>query len=489
MKEYGNRFGFRHKIVIVALFIMLFTMTKNVFKPVRVSATAFASVVYNGTESEIAGLCFDYVYYADNNEDLKKAYGYDAAKLKYHWLTWGIKEGRSASPILDLNYYIEHNEDLKKAYGYDYTKAYNHFCQWGYAEYRPSSQYYNGDYYRKNNEDLSGYDSRFLLVHYITYGIYENRYANIIKYINPLKSIYNGTESEIADLCFNYVYYADNNKDLKEAYGYNEEKLRYHWLTWGIKEGRSASPILDLNYYVEHNDDLKKAFGNDYIKAYNHFCQWGYAEYRPSSKYYNGYYYHMKNYDLVNYDSKFLLRHYLGYGVFENRDANTIRFYGALTIKEDNTMASPVNKNYTEKKIKITSNGQVVDTFNGVPAQYIKGVGNSNTGKYCCARYVSNYYSNVYGVSVANMFKGKTPSASSGYFYVTSTPEAGDIGYQLSGGGGHWFIIKSVNDDGTYSIIEQNWKWKSGNATYCYQNRKVSYSKTKGFKVFRWSNK
>ena len=68
------------------------------------------------------------------------------------------------------------------------------------------------------------------------------------------------------------------------------------------------------------------------------------------------------------------------------------------------------------------------------------------------------------------MFTGRTPSASSGSFYRTTSPAEGDIGYQTnSRGSGHWFIIKAVNSDGTYTVIEQNWKWKSGGRTYCYR--------------------
>lgn len=143
--------------------------------------------------------------------------------------------------------------------------------------------------------------------------------------------------------------------------------------------------------------------------------------------------------------------------------------------------------NYTKQTICITSNGQTVDTFHGVAAKYITGY--SDVGTYSCARYVSNYYRSVYGITVANMFTGRTPSASSGSFYRTTSPAEGDIGYQTnSRGSGHWFIIKAVNSDGTYTVIEQNWKWKSGGRTYCYKNRRVSNS-TKGFKVFRWSGR
>ena len=52
------------------------------------------------------------------------------------------------------------------------------------------------------------------------------------------------------------------------------------------------------------------------------------------------------------------------------------------------------------------------------------------------------------------MFTGRTPSASSGSFYRTTSPAEGDIGYQTnSRGSGHWFIIKAVNSDGTYIVI------------------------------------
>ncbi|MBQ7295375.1 MAG: InlB B-repeat-containing protein [Clostridia bacterium] len=143
----------------------------------------------------------------------------------------------------------------------------------------------------------------------------------------------------------------------------------------------------------------------------------------------------------------------------------------------------------TQSTVKITSSGQVVDTFNGVQAMYIPETGNSDDDTtYSCAAYVKRFYSSVYGVDVWNLLTGKTPLAGSGSFSVTSSPQPGDIGYQTnSGGSGHWFIIKEVNSNGTYSIIEQNWKWASGGATYCYINRNVSYSSTSNFKVFRWS--
>lgn len=180
------------------------------------------------------------------------------------------------------------------------------------------------------------------------------------------------------------------------------------------------------------------------------------------------------------------------YAFIATSSANAYIYPQQQTVQQADPAPVIENSNNDDNNtsiVQITYNGQIVDTFNGVAARYITGTGNSNTGTYCCARYVSNYYSSVYGVSVANMFTGRTPSASSGYFYRTYSPQAGDIGYQLnSRNSGHWFIIKSVNGDGSYTIIEQNWKWNDNGRTVCNKNRKV-YNSTRGFKVFRWSGR
>ncbi len=153
-------------------------------------------------------------------------------------------------------------------------------------------------------------------------------------------------------------------------------------------------------------------------------------------------------------------------------------------LYDKNTVENPVTYNTTT--IKITESGQIVDSFNGVPAVYVKE--SSNEGTYCCARYVSKYYEKVYGVKVSNMFTGATPIVNKGSISETQTPQVGDIGYQTnSSGHGHWFIVKGVNNDGTYTVIEQNWKFNKNGDVYCTVNRQVSYASTKGLKFYRWS--
>lgn len=126
----------------------------------------------------IEELCFDPVFYADVNTDARYIYGYDEAALYYHWVTFGIKEGRNSSPAFDVKYYLKTNTDIKNAYGMDYMAAYQHFLTNGCKEYRNSSVYYDGRYYQsKYYGEFKDMDSRQLLLHFKNYGIWEGRCA------------------------------------------------------------------------------------------------------------------------------------------------------------------------------------------------------------------------------------------------------------------------------------------------------------------------
>ena len=131
--------------------------------------------------------------------------------------------------------------------------------------------------------------------------------------------------NKIANLIFDYKYYADTYPDLRNAFGYNENALRNHWLNCGIKEGRKSSAVYDGMYYLENNSDLKNAFGKNYELAYNHFVNNGYKELRKSSALYWGEYYKNNNTDLKNMSGYNLIEHYLVCGRKEGRIANKIQ--------------------------------------------------------------------------------------------------------------------------------------------------------------------
>lgn len=173
--------------------------------------------------------------------------------------------------------------------------------------------------------------------------------------------------------------------------------------------------------------------------------------------------------------------------------SGTLYYYWKLidtsgnVVKTTKTAVKVNAASYTQSTVQITSNGQVVDTFNGVQAKYRTCSYNDNSNAtYSCAAYVKRYYSAVYGVAVSNLLTGKTPAVSSGKIKKTTSPSVGDIGYCTNSGGGHWFIVKKVNSDGSVIAIEQNVKWKSGGKSYTYKNHKYVKS-TSNLKFFTWS--
>ncbi len=79
-------------------------------------------------------------------------------------------------------------------------------------------------------------------------------------------------------MIFSAKYYADYNLDVREKYGYDEEELYNHYMNFGIKEGRSISPILELHAYKAGNADLRAAFGDDWLLYVWHFLNYGIYE-------------------------------------------------------------------------------------------------------------------------------------------------------------------------------------------------------------------
>ena len=168
-------------------------------------------------------LLFQADYYASVYADLRQAFGNDSGKLYQHWKTYGIKEGRTASPLFDARWYLAHNPDVAKAYGaQNYEMAYNHFVHHGLWEGRQGSQYFSPKVYL---------------------GLYP---------------------------------------DLKQAFGSNYLAAAEHFLSNGLREFRQASAEFSIRVYSDRNPDVAQCF-SDNLKRVAHFtayCQYG-AERRP----------------------------------------------------------------------------------------------------------------------------------------------------------------------------------------------------------------
>ena len=96
-------------------------------------SSAAGSYVSNGVDYSKV---FDPTFYANNQADVKKAFGTDASLLFKHFIANGMSEGRQAIATFNVNVYKANNADLVKAYGDSLPDYYKHYCIYGYKEGR-----------------------------------------------------------------------------------------------------------------------------------------------------------------------------------------------------------------------------------------------------------------------------------------------------------------------------------------------------------------
>ena len=137
-----------------------------------------------------------------------------------------------------------------------------------------------------------------------------------------------GSEAFAATLkdVFDEHYYADSYKDLKEAFGYDREKLWNHFVTFGVNEGRSMNEFIDIVKYREMYEDLDAAFGDNWNAYLNHYLTFGAKEGRDSGTAFNALDYAERYEDLKEAfgdDVLALWAHYQEFGAKENRDARS----------------------------------------------------------------------------------------------------------------------------------------------------------------------
>ncbi len=122
---------------------------------------------------------FDAKYYADNNADLKNAYGYDEAKLYKHFINFGIEEGRCASPFFDVKFYMNQNgQNFLYTMKGDYEKAFKHFLSsYTGTTLKKLSPIFDPTVYVTMHTDLADSTQFALLQHYAANDYIKNRIA------------------------------------------------------------------------------------------------------------------------------------------------------------------------------------------------------------------------------------------------------------------------------------------------------------------------
>jgi hypothetical protein len=175
-------------------------------------------------ESLTAERVYELQYFALANPDVNDAFSGNPASLAWHWLNFGINEGRRASMVFESTFYIQRNQDVAQAFGStNYSAALNHW---------------------------------------LLNGINEGRQASPV---------------------FNSQVYLQRNSDIRAAYGANNfQAALNHWLVIGISEGRQASADFDVRVYLDKYSDLKSYFGTNYQAATIHYLLTGRFEGRTA---------------------------------------------------------------------------------------------------------------------------------------------------------------------------------------------------------------
>ena len=235
---------------------------------------------------------FDVHSYSNAYQDLRLAFGEDAPKYYMHYIKYGKREGRQTTGVSDLRnpVYKLGGKDYSRVYDYDYyinsyadikkyvspklapdAAALDHFVRYGMREQRQASENFNVNSYFRSYQDLRRAfrkDYPKYYEHYIKYGYKEKRKTTgETKVQNPVTE-YGGTEFGAV---YDYDYYINKYKDIKKAFGDDDIGTLYHFVRWGMNEGRAAK----ASYNQREYDRLKKEA--KYIIADEQAAQYKYS--------------------------------------------------------------------------------------------------------------------------------------------------------------------------------------------------------------------
>lgn len=183
------------------------------------------------SDQRLARIVFDRRFYLDNYPDvLAWAQGKVASQggtiyehAQWHWLNYGVPQGRMGSATFDPKFYMANHPDVAAAYGAtNYQGAISHYIVYGRGEGRQASPFFNAAYYKARYGDLSGMTNDVALDHFTNYGMNEGRQGS----------------AQYAP-----AWYLGVNPDLRNAYGSNNyRRAMNHWINFGRGEGRPGAP-------------------------------------------------------------------------------------------------------------------------------------------------------------------------------------------------------------------------------------------------------
>lgn len=250
-------------------------------------------VNYGMKEGRQGSANFNVFSYKNRYQDLRMAYGTNLPAYYLHYISAGKAEGRIATGDVAIQYitsyagvdyssvynfsdYISNNSDIAQLFGNDDAGAIRHFVNQGMTEGRVANTQFNVNSYRAMNYDLRnalGSNLRGYYLHYIFYGKAEGR-AGTGNYVSGTSTSAGVDYSSI----YNFSTYYTTQPDIRSTYGLNDNAALQHFINYGMKEGRQASPDFNVQTYKTRYPDLQSAFGNDLKAYYLHYLFYGKAE-------------------------------------------------------------------------------------------------------------------------------------------------------------------------------------------------------------------
>lgn len=199
---------------------------------------------------------YDYTFYKNGYEDLRKAFGNDSSKYFEHFLQHGMTEGRQACKAFDVRTYKENYADLRKVFGDNNVLYYKHYIEYGQKEGRNAvSTTITGNISNKTDKADDSTSA-------------------------SIPAIYKGIDYSPV---YNYEYYKKSYADLRAAFGNDEKKYLQHFVENGMAEGRQATATFNLTAYKNRYADLRAAFGSNNVSYYMHYITNGKAEGRNAA--------------------------------------------------------------------------------------------------------------------------------------------------------------------------------------------------------------
>ncbi len=125
--------------------------------------------------AELKNYIFDAEYYSAKYEDVAMIYGKDEKGLYYHFVNYGIEEGRSASPFFDVRYYATQNgQNFIDSHKGNYVAVFQDFLNnYKTDNLKKLSEAFDASVYAKNHKELveQGYTTNYsLLKHFANNG-------------------------------------------------------------------------------------------------------------------------------------------------------------------------------------------------------------------------------------------------------------------------------------------------------------------------------